>query len=110
MAQEAHVERACRVIAEQHGAALLKLGAALQRGIPDRVLLLRGRTVFIEFKSPGRYPSPIQRHWHAKLRGLGFEVVVFRTVEEFRGLMKRLTDDTTVPQNPSCTNPNGTTT
>lgn len=93
MAQEAHVERACRVIAEQHGAALLKLGAALQRGIPDRMLLWQGRTIFIEFKSPGRYPTPIQRHWHARLRGLGFEVHVFRTVEEFKKLLNRLTDE-----------------
>jgi hypothetical protein len=93
MAQEAHVERACRVIAEQRGAALLKLGAALQRGIPDRVLLLQGRAVFIEFKSPGKYPTPIQRHWHAKLRGLGFEVVVFRTVAEFRALLDKLNEE-----------------
>lgn len=83
------------MVAETHGGALLKLGAALQRGIPDRVLLFGGKAIFIEFKAPGRYPTPIQRHWHGRLRKLGFEVYVFRTVEEFRGLLNRLTGETT---------------
>jgi len=90
MASEAHVERACRVIAEARGGALLKLAAALQKGIPDRVLLMQGRAIFIEFKAIGKYPTPIQRHWHARLRELGFEVVVFRTVDEFKTLLDRL--------------------
>lgn len=51
------------------------------RGWPDRLVLLRGgRVVFVELKRPvgGKY-EPLQERNHAKLRALGFVVLVLNT-------------------------------
>jgi len=47
------------------------------------MLSTEGRAVFIEFKAPGKKPTPLQAAWHSRLRGLGFEVHVIDTVSDF---------------------------
>jgi hypothetical protein len=85
---EHYIERSCRVLAATRGCLLLKLSPSGCKGIPDRMLLLPGgRIVFIEFKAPNKYPTPAQRHWHAKLRQQGCTVHVQRSVAEFRRLL-----------------------
>lgn len=91
MSEERYTERHCRVYAEERGCLLIKLSPAGCKGIPDRLLLLpSGEAVFIEFKSPNKYPTPIQRHWHDRLRQRGFAVHVHRSSAEFRDLLDSL--------------------
>ena len=46
-------------------------------GMPDRfVLLPKGKIAFIEVKSPGERPRPLQESRHGMLRRLGFPVYV----------------------------------
>jgi hypothetical protein len=45
-----------------------------------------GRVVFIEFKAPGKKPTPLQAAWHARLRALGFEVHVIDNVSDFEAI------------------------
>lgn len=62
----------------------LKLPALLYPGIPDRLVLLpEGRMYFVELKRPkgGRF-EPLQERVHAKLRALGFTVLVLYTKEQ----------------------------
>ena len=42
--------------------------------------------VFIEFKAPGKKPTPLQAAWHDKLRALGFEVHVIDNVSDFEAI------------------------
>lgn len=50
----------CAWIVAQGGLAL-KIQAA--RGWPDRVFIKQnGRVMFVEFKAPGRKPTPLQTH------------------------------------------------
>jgi len=39
--------------------------------------------MFIEFKAPGKKPTPLQNAWHEKLRALGFTVHVIDNVSDF---------------------------
>lgn len=45
-------------------------------GVPDRVVISPGRTVFVEVKRPGEGPDPRQKRMHAKIRRHGGEVFI----------------------------------
>lgn len=81
---EKHIENKCRQIAKARGHVFWKLEVAGYPGVPDRLLLSTGGCVlFIEFKAPGKKPTPLQAAWHAKLRALGFTVHVIDNVSDF---------------------------
>lgn len=58
------------------GGECLKLHPMTHAGIPDRLILLNGNGFFVELKSPGRQPTKLQTWWHARLKNIGFEVLV----------------------------------
>lgn len=74
--------------------------AKLQRegvrpGVPDWVLPVpRGgyAALFGEMKTPGNYPTPEQRAWHARLTALGNLVVVCRSAEAAQREIERYLD------------------
>ena len=57
-------------------------------GLPDRLVLLKGRAYFVEVKSEGKKPSPIQRVVHKKLEALGFPVTIIDTTEKVNNFIK----------------------
>jgi len=83
---EKHIETKCRKIAKARGHVFWKLEVQGYPGVPDRLMLSPGRVTFIEFKAPGKKPTPLQAAWHAKLRGLGFEVHVIDNVSDFESI------------------------
>ena len=59
-------------------------------GLPDRLVLLKGRAYFAEVKSQGKKPSPIQRIVHKKLEALGFPVSVIDTTEKLNSFINEI--------------------
>ena len=59
-------------------------------GVPDRIILRRGRVVFVELKAPGAELTKQQRIVHRCFAGLGFTVEVIRTRSEADDLIRRL--------------------
>ena len=59
-------------------------------GLPDRLVLLNGRAYFIEVKSQGKTPRPIQRVIHRKLEALGFPVSVIDTTEKLNNFINEI--------------------
>jgi hypothetical protein len=54
-------------------------------GLPDRLLLRPGGTAaFIEFKRPSAGPTKIQAYWLARLRRMGFEAIIVKSLHAFR--------------------------
>ena len=54
-------------------------------GLPDRLLLRPGGSAaFIEFKRPGEEPTKIQAYWLGRLRRMGFEAIIVKSVYAFR--------------------------
>lgn len=80
---EKHIEAKCRKFAKARGHVFWKLVVQGYPGVPDRLMLSPGRVTFIEFKAPGKKPTPLQAAWHAKLRALGFTVHVIDNVSDF---------------------------
>ena len=78
-------------MAEREGCLLIKLQHGVV-GMPDRVLVRPMRNdVFIEFKRQGEKPTRIQEYWHGRLRRMGKQVEVVRTLH---GFLKVLTGST----------------
>jgi VRR-NUC domain. len=78
----------------------LKISGA-GRGIPDRLVLLPGRPLFIEFKRPGGKPTPLQLHVHEKLRKLGYAVEVHDDADEALRSCTRHVEAARIPKNSS---------
>lgn len=58
------------------GGWALKIPTSYISGLPDRLILLRGRAFFCEIKAPGEKARPLQRAVHAKLSSCGFTVAI----------------------------------
>ena len=50
-------------------------------GVPDRLVTLPGKIVFVELKSPGKKPTAKQLKDHAKRRSYGCTVLVIDSLE-----------------------------
>lgn len=84
MGQEAVIQRRVTTFARMKGALVLRLALqpAVAGGWPDALIILpNGRVLWIEFKAPGKTPTPLQLRRHADLRRLGHDVRVIESVE-----------------------------
>lgn len=52
-----------------------------RRGAPDRLVMLNGRTIFIELKAPGEKAKPHQVREHERMRRMGQRVEVVDSCE-----------------------------
>lgn len=72
----------------------VKLTAEFSNGIPDRVCLLpKGKTFFVEVKTTGKKPRPLQLWWHERLRALGFQVYILDKHEQLDTIIAENKDD-----------------
>ena len=71
------------------GGWCIKLLPTFVSGIPDRLCMFPGGIiVFVEMKSTGDKPSPIQRVIHRKLTRLGFIVLVIDSTPGLENLIQ----------------------
>lgn len=60
-------------------------------GMPDRIVLLPGgHMAFVEIKSSGEKPRPLQLSRHKLLCGLGFKVYVLDDERQIGGLLDEI--------------------
>jgi hypothetical protein len=52
----------------------MKLAGQNQRGQPDRLFILGGRVLFVEFKASGKIPTALQLRWLLNLHHQGMTV------------------------------------
>ena len=93
--REKSVEQRLQEEAKKIGGKAYKLSAAVDAGMPDRLVCIPGgKAIFVETKRPkGGRLSHIQRYRHKELRLMGFDVRVINTgeaVEEFIAECKQL--------------------
>ncbi len=83
MAYEADLEDWCRKQAIQNGGYLLKWVSPGNKGVPDRILLLPRKVVFLEFKNLTRPLDPLQQVWNNRINGLDLHADVVRDKGKF---------------------------
>lgn len=63
------------------GGEVRKVKWVSHRGAPDRLVLLPGRTVWVELKAPGEKPKAHQTREHNRMRRMGQRVEVVDSFE-----------------------------
>jgi hypothetical protein len=87
MAYEADLEKWCREQATKAGGYLLKWVSPGNKGVPDRILMMPGFIVFIEFKALKKRLDPLQAVWRARIVGMDLDHAIVRTKDEFMRIL-----------------------
>ncbi len=74
MTSERDIERQVGRFCYQHDLLYYKFTSTSRRAVPDRMILGKGKILFLELKAPGKEPSKAQYWEHNILRGAGFTV------------------------------------
>ncbi len=91
MDSEKLIEKTLVAEVKKQGGWVLKLLCQFVTGLPDRLVLLPGGVVFfVEVKSTGKKPTPVQKLVHEKLRRLGFTVHVIDSLEQLNTILNNL--------------------
>lgn len=69
--REKPIERYLREQCRINGFLCLKFVSPARGGVPDRIIITPGATVFVEVKRPGEDVNPRQRATHARMRRRG---------------------------------------
>lgn len=72
------------------GAEVRKVRWIGRRGAPDRLVMHRSLTVWIEYKAPGELPEPHQYREHDRMRKAGQIVVVIDSLAEVDKLVESI--------------------
>ena len=91
--RESDIEKYLAGLVRDARGIYLKIPAVYMSGIPDRLVLLpKGKMCFVELKRPiGGKRAELQKYWHEKLKGLGYEAEFVQNKDEADALMEKLT-------------------
>jgi len=76
--KESGLERKLSLAVKKAKGYCIKLPANFYIGIPDRMLLLPGRVLFVELKVENGRVSPAQKNWQARFSRLGLTYYIIR--------------------------------
>ena len=83
---EGTIEKHFIQIAEKHGYQYFKFTSPSKAGVPDRLIIGHGTSMFVELKAPGEEPRLLQREQFRRMRRDGAQIYVLDTkpiVDEF---------------------------
>lgn len=81
---EKTIEKNCVKWAESKGWLSYKFVSPSNRGVPDRIFLRNGKTVFVEFKKPGGETSALQVRQIEKIKSYDFKVFIIDNLRSFQ--------------------------
>ena len=89
--REKVIEQKFREAVRQKGGLALKFSPAGFDGMPDRLVLLPNRKIaFVEVKTKGEKPRPLQLSRHRLLRHLGFKVYILDDTDQIGGIIDEI--------------------
>lgn len=88
--RESVIERYLLKQCRNHGFLCMKFVSPARSGVPDRIVVTPGGTVFVEVKRPGEDLSALQKATHPKLRGYGAVIYVIDDRAEVDNLISEL--------------------
>jgi Holliday junction resolvase len=83
---ESEIKRKSKERLKQWGWLVVHIIQSNTNGIPDTMILRKGKMFFIEFKRPGEAPDPLQQYRIRKLREQGFETLVVTNLNQIEHL------------------------
>lgn len=85
---EKGLEKKLREQVTKAGGLAVKFTSPSMSGVPDRLILLAGKCWFVEVKSKGKKPTPIQTAAHGLFAKTGHAVWVVSSETELNELFK----------------------
>ena len=68
------------------GGLCLKLNSSSTVGLPDRLIILKDKIIFVELKAPSKKPRAIQDVMIKRLKALGCDVRVIDSIDEIKNI------------------------
>ena len=90
METERTVEQELKRSVEKAGGCCYKFTSPSRAGVPDRIVVLRGRVVFVELKATGEKPRALQKAVAKMIRKAGGRVYCLSSVEQVLNFVKTL--------------------
>ena len=78
---EGYVENYLRDEGKRRGFKCFKFTSPANSGVPDRIVIGHGHTVFVETKAPGESVRPLQAAVHREMARYGAKIYVIDTKE-----------------------------
>lgn len=91
--KESVVESALVKAVKAEGGMAIKLVSPGTLGVPDRLVIVRGKIAMVELKAPGRKPRPSQRAMFDRLANEGMPVFVIDNPDDARDFPRFLEED-----------------
>lgn len=92
--REKHIEQKLAKAVKHMGGIAMKLVSPSFDGMPDRLVLLPGGHIgFVEVKTPGKVPRPLQAARHRMLRKLGFKTFVLDDEKQIQIIISEIGGD-----------------
>ena len=88
--RESKIEKAVVDHARKLGVLTYKFVSPANRGVPDRVFIGAGETVYIEFKATGQAPTKLQQKIHRDFLFVGVEVYIIDDIKQGTDLIDAL--------------------
>ena len=85
---EAQLERGVVKLCREYDLLTYKFVSPSHRGVPDRIILCRGRAMFFELKRPGQKPTKLQEFELKRLRESGCPAYWVDNLEVARTLIQ----------------------
>lgn len=98
MKPEETVETHLRDRAEALGFLCYKFTSPGNNGVPDRILIGHGATIFVETKAPGGKPRKLQQKVIDKINAHGGTALVASTEEEVDKILETIIKQNTCPK------------
>lgn len=80
--RESSIEKYLVKMVKLEGGECRKLNWIGRNGAPDRVVMLNGKTIFVELKATGKTPEPHQLREHKRMRKMKQIVVVIDSLDK----------------------------
>ena len=88
---ENYIENYLKKVSEANGFLCFKFKSPGNNGVPDRILIGHGKTIFVETKAPGKKPRKLQQAVHKEMRAYGAIVYTLDTIEKIDEFIKQET-------------------
>ena len=89
--REKEIEQKLKVQVNAHDGICWKFVSPGTAGVPDRIILMpKGKIAFVEVKTKGEKPRPLQLSRHRLLRKLGFKVYILDDVSQIGGIIDEI--------------------
>lgn len=85
---ESQIEREVCAFARNNGISTLKLSGPSDRGKADRMFMKDGKTIFIEFKAKGKFPTKLQYRFLEERRADKFFAEYVDDIEEGKRMLR----------------------